>query len=149
MTTDELPMQVQVLPMQVQVQVRVQRAADAVARAEVACRRAAALVEDAKRIRDRCRSRSMPRYFVVHGEIDGTTEWARWSHGTLSVSEPLRQRAHMLIGLNEVFDGGQSVIEADLESAFPALLTLIRSCDEVKDLRFGPGMDDRPTAVTA
>jgi len=81
-----------------------------------------------------------PRYFVVHGRIEGERVRASWFCGSLHATSALRSRGELLVSMGETFcvDRGKPVVPASLVDPLAAMLTLIRSCDELDDASFGP-----------
>jgi hypothetical protein len=91
--------------------------------------RAAAVADDA-----------WPRFFVVHGRVDGERVRALWSRGCLQASGALRTRGELLASMGETFcvERGEPVVSASLLDPLAAMLTLIRSCDHLDEASFGP-----------
>jgi|SRR5579884_2547997 len=80
------------------------------------------------------------RFFALLGEVDGQPVRATWLRGSLAASSALMRRAELLVAMDEVFetDDPATVVRADLRTALAAMLTLIRACDRVRSVRFGP-----------
>jgi hypothetical protein len=79
------------------------------------------------------------RYFTLRGEVDGAPVRAWWSRGRLIASPALSARAELLVRLGERFGpaSGTAVV-AGLGRPTAALLTVIRACDRVGEIRIGP-----------
>jgi hypothetical protein len=101
---------------------------------------------------------SAPRLdeFEVNGLIDGQPVGATWIQGRLVCDPALRDRAQLLVDLDEVFsdDAGRPCYVASLEGPDVAVaLTLLRACDRLAGFSFAiptPPGQTRPTrhAVT-
>ncbi len=116
------------------------------ARAERACGRAqdlrdraVELTSSSRRLRQ-ARSRTALRYFVLHGDVAGQQVRAVWSRGALMATAELRRRGDVVVALGERFEVPDTdrTIAADLTRPAAALLTMIRACDRVHDVAFGP-----------
>jgi hypothetical protein len=114
------------------------RAASARVRAKVTSLQSQQLVLQSRvlRRRDGC----WPRFFALQGRVGEHSVRASWSRGHLLASRELLRRAEMLVDLNERFvsESGRPMVEASLDDPVAALLTLIRSCDDVKLVTLGP-----------
>lgn len=115
------------------------RASDACRRAEEAVRRAGRLMARSRQILDEAATGS-PRYFVLRGGLDDERVRAVWSRGGLVVSESLRRRGELLVSMGEEFEDPDRgvVVRAALDDSLPAMLTLLRACDRVESVVFGP-----------
>lgn len=117
------------------------RAEAACSRARDALSRAGELVAESRSL---CPAHNCPRYFVVHGEVDGRPARAVWSRFGLLATEALARRGAVLVAIGEEFaDPRGSSIRADLSQPAPALLTLVRACDRVSFVQFGPLVEAR------
>jgi hypothetical protein len=89
----------------------------------------------------RCDDRSVGR-FAIRGLVDGCAVGATWSDGRLACDERLRDRALLLVDLEEEFvydDDPPRCFVASLEGPPIALaLTLIRACDRVTRIMLAP-----------
>ena len=103
--------------------------------AEAVRKRSRDLLSESARIVEEIRITSWPAIFEVSGVVEGENVRARWEHGSLRLSPSLRQRGSLLMALGESFSTGEVDFEADLSSALPALLTVLRACDRVAELR--------------
>lgn len=119
-----------------------ERAVEAAARARAISALSRDLVEQSRRLRSTSgQLPEGPRFFVVHGEIQGRSVRASWFRGSLSATGTLLQRMHLLVALGEEFapESGQGdVVAAGLAEPGPAMLTSVRACDRVRMVRFGP-----------
>ncbi|HZU78679.1 MAG TPA: hypothetical protein VE991_02085 [Acidimicrobiales bacterium] len=81
-----------------------------------------------------------PRFFALHGSIGGRRVRASWCRGHLVASEELRAMGDVLVAMGEQFttEDHRHHVAADLTRALPAMLTLLRACERVQDVRFGP-----------
>jgi hypothetical protein len=82
------------------------------------------------------------RFFVLHGGVEGNPVKAWWLAGTLTTSRELRDRAELLVHLDERFElgPGDLSIAAALDDPLAALLTLVRACDRIRSVLVGPVM---------
>lgn len=80
-----------------------------------------------------------PRFFRLVGEIDGQPVRAVWGCGTLHGSIALLERGRLLVAMGERFVENDTglIVEAGLEAALPAMLTLMRACDQVHEVQVG------------
>jgi hypothetical protein len=79
--------------------------------------------------------------FAIQGLVDGSEVHATWSYGLLACDERLRDRAMLLVELEEefVYDDPPRCFLASLEGPPIAVaLTLIRACDRVTRLMLAP-----------
>jgi hypothetical protein len=113
------------------------RAESACARARVETLRASSLIATSRGLRALADVGAI-RYFIVRGEVEGYRVRAVWSRGHLTTSPLLQQRADVLVALGDEFLSGDAGFAAELSHALPAMLTLIRSCDRVDSVEFGP-----------
>lgn len=81
-----------------------------------------------------------PRSFEVKGIVGHQNVTATWCDGVLHMSEELFDRAEVVVALQECFalPSGEAVIGASLDAPLAALLTLMRACDSVEGVVFGP-----------
>jgi len=98
-------------------------------------KRSSNLKADSNRIVEAIQIATWPAIFEVSGVVEGQNVRAHWEHGRLRLSPLLRQRGSLLMALGENFSTGRVDFEADLSSALPALLTVLRACDRVAELR--------------
>jgi len=119
-------------------------------RAEAALERSSAVQRFSRELVEASRAMrfdpTWPRYFVIHGRVDGQRVRASWFRNTLHAGRLIRQRAQVVIGMGETFhihDEGPIVV-ASLVDPLAAMLTLIRSCDSLDDATFGPITGEPP-----
>jgi hypothetical protein len=98
------------------------------------------LVDQARSIRRDGAGTQMLRFFVLDGEVDGIPVKGRWLAGSLLATQRLRQRAELLVQLEERFevDLGGTAVPAGLTEPLAALLTLVRACDRIRSVLIGP-----------
>lgn len=116
-----------------------QRAAAACRHAEGAVARARRAVAESRRLLPES-TPAHPRYFVVRGGLDGEPVRAVWTRRGLLASRTLQRRGELLVSMGERFEAPErgAVVAADLGQPLPALLTLLRACDRVENVVFGP-----------
>ena len=117
-----------------------ERATIATAHASSATQRARELVDESRRLRADSAANGSPRFFVVHGEVEQTRVHASWFRGKLLGTPLLLDRGEILVKLGERFENesGGIAVDADLGTPLAAMLTLVRACDRVVSVRFGP-----------
>ena len=98
------------------------------------------VVDASRRLRSDLAAMGSPRFFVVRGKVDGVGVRASWFRGSLTASDSLLDRGELLVKLGEHFVDNASglTVEADLGTPLAAMLTLVRACDQVVSVRFGP-----------
>jgi hypothetical protein len=116
------------------------RAESAIVEAEATRCLARGLAQQSRELRVANAAAQWPRFFVVHGWVEGERVRASWFRGSLKASSALRTRADLLVRMGETFcvprrDG---VLEAGLDEPLAAMLTFVRSCDRLDAASFGP-----------
>lgn len=121
----------------------VDRALGACFRATVAGERSIEAREAARRLRTEAAALGWPRTFLVVGVVDGLAVRAFWSRRHLVATPRLRRRAELLVAMGESFEveaPAHPPVYAGLDEPIPALLTLMRACDQVNAVQLGPMM---------
>lgn len=105
-----------------------------------------------REFRTRLSQEGWPRFFTVHGEIDGRFVQASWYRTLLGASDELMARAQLIVSVGDHFGehGSGSHVIASLDEPLPALLTFIRACDQTHKVVFGPsGITTQPPTLLA
>jgi hypothetical protein len=110
-------------------------------RSEAALRLARQLIETSQALRSEAGATAWPRYFVVHGSLDGSRVRASWFRGSLQATSLLRSRAELLVAMGESFRVDNEhgpVVVAALDDSLAAMLTIVRACDRIDAVSLGP-----------
>jgi hypothetical protein len=112
-------------------------------RSEAALRLARQLIETSHELRSEAGAGATvwPRYFVVHGSLDGSRVRASWFRGSLQATSLLRSRAELLVAMGESFRVDNEhgpVVVAALDDSLAAMLTIVRACDRIDAVSLGP-----------
>lgn len=111
-----------------------------------ACRRTEDLMSQSRALKGDRGCQVFPRWFAIAGQVGEFEVRARWACSQLWLSPRLQDRAEAIVRRGERFvvPGTDEVVSAGLDSSIGAMLTLLRACDRIVDLGFGPV---RPTGM--
>jgi hypothetical protein len=84
--------------------------------------------------------------FFLHSLVDGRIATAFWRLEHAVASPPLRARAEIVIGLDDVFEGPEWLgdMRAGFDDPLAALVTFIRASDEVRRVVWLGALDVKP-----